>query len=124
MKSLLFLMASGSGPASLEGKWFLTAFTIGDQDFLASMNEAAAKMDKPKKVEDQMPYYEFFADGTVKVVDPSENDESVTFTYKLDDKKLSIDMEGNLFEAIVEGNTFTYTAVQDGKDSAMVYTKK
>ena len=107
----------------MEGKWVLTAFTYGDQDFLATMNEAAVEMGKETKVEEEMPYYEFFTDGTISVVDPKSN-ETLKTTYKLDGKNLSIDMDGNTMKAVVDGNSLSITDEIDGKKTIMVYTKK
>ena len=111
---LLSVVACSKAPASLEGKYVITAMEMDGKDMLGMFKEMAAG----KNIEDLF-YMEFSKDGKFVGVTGGEKQEG---TYKVEGKKLIVivpDSKDNL-EAIIDGNSFSII----DKESKMTFSKK
>ena len=117
---VLVLSACGAGGASMEGKWVITAMTVGGEDYLSMFNELAASMGEESNIGDIM-FCEFTKDGSFKM---SMYEDEESGTYKLNGNKLTMTVDGEALEGTVNGNSFTITDNSDGEESLMTFTKK
>jgi len=112
----LLLVACGSKTSnvtSLEGKWGLTAASMGGVDITAQMKEMTGGN------LDSMFYCEFTKDGKAYLFVGGQKNEG---TYTFDGKKIIIDDGVEKTEAILDGNSFTM--VNEKEKGKMTYTKK
>ena len=120
MTLALTACGNGGGASSMEGKYVISSMMIGDDDYLEQMISMAEAMDEEINPEDVM-YFEF--SGTDTVIMGSE-DETITGTYKLDGKTLTLTADGEEQIATVDGNSFTIEYDEGGMQGALTFTKK
>ena len=120
MTLALTACSNGGGSSSMEGKYVISSMMVGEDDYLEQVMSMAEAMEEEINLEDIM-YFEF--SGADTVIMGSEG-ETVTGTYKLDGKTLTLTADGEEQIATVDGNSFTIKYDEDGMQGALTFTKK
>ena len=104
--------SSSSGTQSLEGSWVVSSMEMDGDEMVSILYEIAEETGDEFDPADLW-YYKFTKDG--KVVSIFDSSQIVEGTYKLKDNALTLTIDGDVADATMDGDSFTFERELDGR---------